>query len=108
MVCQICGNYSKTKSEIKKHYQKDHITFFIPNCRYLDFKPLLENTKPTSVKCSSDRPKALIRNIDPSPYAEFRHCIKLMWKTIVFFSYSLNFILPESTNHFLYVYNLFH
>ena len=28
MVCQMCGNYSKTKSEIMKHYQKYHIIFF--------------------------------------------------------------------------------
>ena len=28
MVCQKCGNYSKTKSEISKHYQKDHIIYF--------------------------------------------------------------------------------
>ena len=25
MVCQMCGNYFKTKSETMKHYQKDHI-----------------------------------------------------------------------------------
>ena len=33
-VCQMCGNYDKTKSEIMKHYQKGHIIFFlIPNRR---------------------------------------------------------------------------
>ena len=47
MVCQMCGTYSKTKSEIIKHYQKDHIVFFFPNCRFLDFKPLLEKAKLT-------------------------------------------------------------
>ena len=30
MVFQLCGNYSKTKSEVIKHYQKYHIAFFIP------------------------------------------------------------------------------
>ena len=28
LVCPMCGNYSKTKSEIMKHYQKGHIFFF--------------------------------------------------------------------------------
>ena len=43
MVCQMCGNYSKTKSEIMKHYEKDHMIFFvIPNHRSWDFKQLLE------------------------------------------------------------------
>ncbi len=27
LVCQMCGNYSKTKSEIMKHYQKDFFFF---------------------------------------------------------------------------------
>ena len=27
LVCPMCGNYSKKKSEIMKHYQKEHITF---------------------------------------------------------------------------------
>ena len=27
MLCQMCGNYSKTKSEIMKYYQTDHINF---------------------------------------------------------------------------------
>ena len=28
LVCQMCGNYTKTKSQIIKHYQKDHNFFF--------------------------------------------------------------------------------
>ena len=71
MVCQMCGNYSKTKSEIMKHYKKDHVTFFIPNCRSLDFKPLLEKAKPTSVDSSLDKPKALIRNVASQPLENF-------------------------------------
>ena len=67
MVCQMCGNSSKTKSEIMKHYQKDHIIFFIQNRRSWDFKPLLEKAKPTSVDSSSDKPKALIRNVASQP-----------------------------------------
>ena len=27
-VCQMCGKYTKTKSEIIKHKRKEHITFF--------------------------------------------------------------------------------
>ena len=64
----MCGNYSKTKSETMKHCQKDHIFFFvILNHRSWDFKPLLEKAKPTSVDSSSDKPKALIRNIAFQP-----------------------------------------
>ena len=76
MICQMCGNNSKTKSEIMKHYQKDDIIFFIPNRRYWDFKPLLEKTKPTSVDSPSDKPKAPIRNVGSQP---FKH-----WQIIFF------------------------
>ena len=68
LVCQMCGNYSKTKSEIRKHYQKVHITFFILNRISWDLKLLLEQGKPTSVDSSSDKPKALIRNISSQPF----------------------------------------
>ena len=62
--CQMCGYYSKTKSEIMKHDQKDHIIFcFVLNCRPWEFKQLLEKAKPTSVDSSSDKPKAPIRNV---------------------------------------------
>ena len=27
-VCQMCGKYAQTKSEIMKHYKKDHLCFF--------------------------------------------------------------------------------
>ena len=57
---QMCGNYSKTKSEMMKNYQKDHRIFFIQNHRTWDLKPLLEKAKPTSEDISSDKPKALI------------------------------------------------
>ena len=62
LVCQMCGKYSKTKSEITKHYQKN-IYFFILNSRSWDFKPFLEKAKPTSLDGSSDKPKALTRNV---------------------------------------------
>ena len=64
----MCGNCSKSKSEIMKHYQKDHVFFFIPNCRSWDFKPLLQKAKPTSVDSSLDKPKALIRNVGSQPF----------------------------------------
>ena len=67
MVCQMCGNYSKTKSEIMKHYQKDQVIFFIINCRSCDFKHVLEKAKPTLMDSSSDKPKALIRNVGSQP-----------------------------------------
>ena len=67
MVCKMCGNYSKTKSEIIKHKAKDHVIFFIPNCRPRNFKPLLEKAKPTSVESSLDQPKAPIRNVGSQP-----------------------------------------
>ena len=28
LVCQMCGDYSKKKSELMKHYQIEHIIFF--------------------------------------------------------------------------------
>ena len=63
MGCQKCGNYLKTKSEIMKHYQMDHIIFFITNHRYFDFKPLLEKVKPTLKDSFSDKPIAPIRTV---------------------------------------------
>ena len=68
LLCQMCGNHSKTKSEIMKHYQKDHIFFFILNFRFWDFKPLLEKAKLPLVDSYSDKPKALIRNIASQPF----------------------------------------
>ena len=65
-VCQMCGNYLKTKCKIMKHYQKDNIFFFISNCRFQNFKQLLKKAKPTMVDSSLDKPTALIRNIGPS------------------------------------------
>ena len=68
LVCQMYGNYSKTKYEIKKHYQKVHISFFLPNCRSWDFKPLLEQAKPILLDSSSDKLKAPIRNVGSQPF----------------------------------------
>ena len=51
-----------------KHNQKDHKTFFILKRRYWEFKPLLANAKPTSMDSSSDKPKALIRNVASQPF----------------------------------------
>ena len=67
LACQMCGTYSKTKSEIMKHYQKDHIIFFILNRRSWDLKQLWEKAKPTSGDSSSDKPKALIIDIASQP-----------------------------------------
>jgi hypothetical protein len=64
----MCGYSSKTKSEIMKHYQKYHLIFFISHHRSWDFKPLLEKEKTTSVDSSSNKPKALIRNIGCQPF----------------------------------------
>ena len=64
MACHMCGNYSKTKSEIINIIKKRSCDFFLLlNCRSWDFKPLLEKAKPTSVDSSSDKPKAPIRNV---------------------------------------------
>ena len=63
----MCGNYSKTKSEIMKHYEKYHVIFFIPNHRSWDFKPFLQKAKPTSLDSSSDKPKAPIRSVGYQP-----------------------------------------
>ena len=64
----MCGNYSKTESEVMKQYQKDHIYIFkILNRRIWDFRQLLEKAKPTLVDSSSDKPKALIRNVASQP-----------------------------------------
>ena len=71
LVCQMYGNYSKTKSEIMKHYQKDPNIFFILNRRSWDFKPLLEKEKPTLIDISSDKPKALITNVASQPLQFF-------------------------------------
>ena len=70
LVCQMCGNYSKTKNEIVKYYQKGHIIFFILKRRSWDFKPMLEKTKPTRVDSSSDKPKALIRKVASQPFLQ--------------------------------------
>ena len=73
MVCQMCGNYFKTKYEIMKHYKKRSYTFFfIPNPRSWDFKPLLEKAKPTLVDSSSDEPKALIQNVGSQPLTSYK------------------------------------
>ena len=45
--CQMCDKYAQTKSEIMKHYKKEHLHFFILNLRSWDFKPLLEKSNPT-------------------------------------------------------------
>ena len=66
-VCHMCGNYSKTKYEIMKHYQKGHIIFFIPNRRSWDFKPLLEKANLTLVDSLSDKPKVPVRNVGSQP-----------------------------------------
>ena len=64
----MCGNYFKTKSEIMKHYQKDHkIFFYILNRRSWDFQLLLEKAKSSLVDSSPDKPKALIRNVASQP-----------------------------------------
>ena len=68
MVCQKCGNFSKTISEIMKHYQKAHMIFFLLlNCRSWDFQPLIEKAKPTSLDSSSNKPIAVIRKIGYQP-----------------------------------------
>ena len=67
LVCQMCGNFLKTKSEIMTHHQKNYI-FFILSRRSWDFKLLLEKSKPTSVDSFSDKPKALIRNAASQPF----------------------------------------
>ena len=41
--------YAKSKSEIIKHYEKEHIFVFLLNCKSRDFKPLLENANPTLI-----------------------------------------------------------
>ena len=66
LVCQMSDNNSKTKSEMMKLIKKI-IYFFILSCRSWDFKPLLEKAKPTSADSSSDKPKALIRNVASKP-----------------------------------------
>ena len=66
----MCVNCSKTKSEIMKHYQKDHISFVILNHRSWDIKSLLEKAKPKSVDSSSDKPKALLRNVAFQPFIQ--------------------------------------
>ena len=57
LACQLCGHYSKTKSEIMKHYQKGHVIFFILKHRSWDFKPLLEKAKPALMDISPDKQK---------------------------------------------------
>ena len=66
-VCQMCGKYAKTESEIMKHYQKEHIIFFILNLRSWDFKTLLEKANPTSIDSFLDNPNFLIRNVSAQP-----------------------------------------
>ena len=95
-VCQMCGKYAKTKSEIMKHYKKDHTVFFIPNHRYWDFKPLLEKAKPTSVDSSSDKPKAPIRNVGSQPL------------NIDFLYFYINLYQPIAWKYFPLRLNLFH
>ena len=57
MVCQMGCNYSKTKYEIMKQYQKDHNIFsLLPTLRSWDLKPLLDKAKPTFVDSSLDKP----------------------------------------------------
>ena len=45
-VCQICGKYAKTKSEIHKYYEKYNNLFLILNCRSWDFKTFVIKGKP--------------------------------------------------------------
>ena len=67
-VCQMCGKYAKTKSEIIKHYKKEHkLFFFILNRRSLDFKPLLEKANPTLIDSLLDNPNPLVRNVSAQP-----------------------------------------
>ena len=78
IVCQMCGNYSKTQSEIIKHHQKGHIFFFHSKLLIWDFKPLLEKAKPTSLDSSSDKPKAPIRNVGSQPLVS---CMRDLYST---------------------------
>ena len=71
MVIQMCGAYSKTKSETLKHCQQDHIIFLNFNYRSSDFKPSLEIAKPTSVNSSVDKQKAPIRNVSSQPFTQY-------------------------------------
>ena len=83
VVCQMCGNHSKTKYEIKRHYLKDIIIFFIPYCRSWDFKPLSEKANQTSLDSSLDKPKALNRNFGSQPFTrsedDKKSYIKVCW-----------------------------
>ena len=70
-VCQMCGKYAKTKSEIIKHYKKSIIFFFIINRKSLDFKTLLEKANPTLIDSLLDNPNPLIRNVSAQPFEFF-------------------------------------
>ena len=65
-----------------KHYQKDHIIFFILNCGSWDFKPLLEKAKPTLLDSSLDKPKAPITNVGSQPLGKV---------DVIFFEYTVSF-----------------
>ena len=101
LACHMFGNYSKKKSEIMKHYQKDHLIFFILSRRYWDFKTLLEKAKPILVHSSSDKQKALIRNVASQPFRysilfkiceqQFYYQSLLKSKRVGYFFYNVGF-----------------
>ena len=63
-VVTIPRGHLKSWNIIKK------IMYFLVNLkrRSWDFKPLLKKAKPTSLDSSSDKPKALIRNVASQPF----------------------------------------
>ena len=69
----MCGIYSKTKSDIMKHYQKEHVIFLILNSSSLDFKPLSYKSKPTPIDSFFDKPKALIGTVSSRPYTKLNN-----------------------------------
>ena len=82
LVCQMCGNFSRTKSEIMKHYQKDHVIFFIPNCRSWNFKTLLEKAEPILVDVGSQP----FQCQEEGPAAESSSKLKLRLHALLFIS----------------------
>ena len=64
-VCQMSGNYSKNKSEIKIHLTKKRVIFFWVYMYVLIF---LTYVRKKLIISLSDQPIALIRNVESKPF----------------------------------------
>ena len=74
----------KSVESIKRIYHKSEniykksMTIFVPNPRFLYFKPMSEKTKPKPMNGDSDKPIDLIRNIGSQPFHGNFKCVPFL------------------------------